>query len=176
VDVSPSSGGTVKVDQTVASSYPAVYPFRNGTNVRLEAVPASGYLFNDWSGDLSHTTNPTTIVIDCDKRIIANFSQMMTLTMAVSGTGSTNPAPGTYDYREGTVVSIEATTDTGWQFDSWTGDVSDTSSAVTTVTMDSDKTITANFSVSWPLVGGVIGGVVLIVLLVVVLITRRSAH
>ncbi len=74
--VSPSGNGTVKVEQTVPSSYPATFTFNNGTEVHLEAVPASGYLFDNWSGGLSGTTNPTTIVIDCNKSITANFSQI----------------------------------------------------------------------------------------------------
>jgi hypothetical protein len=40
--------------------------------------------------------------------------------------------------------SIGATSD--WRFDGWTGDVADPDSASTTVTMDSDKMVTANFA------------------------------
>ena len=72
VDV--SSGGTVKVNQNASSSYPANYTFESGTRVLLVAVPAFGYRFNNWGGDLSGTTNPTLILIDCDKSITANFS------------------------------------------------------------------------------------------------------
>ena len=162
--------------QTVPSSYPAVITFASGTNVRLEAIPASGYLFNNWSGDLSGTTNPTTIVMDCQKKVIANFSRMMTLTMEDSGSGSTTPAAGTRDYSEGTVVSITATPGSAWRFNKWTGDVSDTNSAKTTVTMDSDKTVTAKFSISWSVVGEITGVILLIGFLVVVLIIRRRAY
>ena len=182
MDVSPG-GGTVKVEQAAPSSYPVTYTFDNGKNVRLEAVPTSGYVFNNWSGDLSGTINPTTILMECNKSITANFSQIVhTLTMQLSGSGSITPMVGTHDYGEGTVVSITATPDSGWQFDSWTGDVADPSSATTTLTMGSDKTVIANFSqimtiqVSWPLVGGVIGGLVLVGLLVVVLIIRHRAY
>jgi hypothetical protein len=181
VDVSPADGGIVKVGQAASFSYPATYDFENGTYVNLEAIPASGYLFNGWSGDLSDNTNPTTIVIDCNKRIIASFSQVMhTLTLQVSGSGSITPTMGTYDYSEGTVVSIIATPDSGWQFDSWVGDVSNPDSVAATVTMDTDKTVTANFSqimtihVSWPLVGGIMGGLVLVGLLAILFVRRRA--
>ncbi len=73
MDVSPH-GGIIKVDQDASSSYPVTYTFKNGTNIRLEAVPAFGYRFNSWSGDLSGTDNPINIVIDCSKNIVANFS------------------------------------------------------------------------------------------------------
>ena len=176
MDVSPSDGGIVKVDENLPSSYPIFYFFGSGTEVRLEAVPASGYLFSTWGGDLSGSTNPTTIVVDCNKSITANFSRRVhTLTIQVSGSGSTTPTVGTHNYGEGTVVSITATPDSGWQFDGWTGNITAPGSATTTLTMDSDKTVTAKFSVSWPLVGGLIGGVVLAGLLVTVLIIRRRA-
>jgi hypothetical protein len=69
-----------------------------------------------------------------------------TLTMAVSGSGTTTPAVGDHDYTTGTVVDITATPDGGWQFDIWTGAVAAPTSATTTVTMDAAKTVTANFS------------------------------
>jgi len=70
-----------------------------------------------------------------------------TLTMAVNGSGTTTPAVGAHSgYTTGTVVDITATPAGGWQFDSWTGAVADTSLASTTVTMNADKTVTANFS------------------------------
>jgi hypothetical protein len=75
VDVSPSSGGAVKVEQAIPSSYPGTFTFRNDALVRLEAVPAAGYNFNNWSGDLNSTANPITILVDCNKKITANFSQ-----------------------------------------------------------------------------------------------------
>ncbi|MFC2016127.1 hypothetical protein ACFLUF_00240 [Chloroflexota bacterium] len=76
MDVSSSDGGVVKVEQTTPSSYPVTNDFKSRTNVHLEAVPTPGYFFNNWSGDLSDTTNPTTVLMDCDKRIQANFSQI----------------------------------------------------------------------------------------------------
>jgi len=78
VNVSPSDGGIITVDQLTPDSYPATYAFENGTSVDLEAVPASGYFFESWSGKLSGTTNPATVVIDCNKSITANFSPITT--------------------------------------------------------------------------------------------------
>jgi pectate lyase len=50
------------------SSYPA------GTVVTLTATPFAGFTFTNWSGDLSTTANPTTIVMNANKRVVANFS------------------------------------------------------------------------------------------------------
>ncbi|MFC2001607.1 hypothetical protein ACFLUZ_03770 [Chloroflexota bacterium] len=147
MDVSPGGGGIVRVNENVSSSYPVTSDFPSGSSVVLEAIPASGYRFDNWNGDLADTINPTSIDITCNKNITANFSQVKhTLTMQVSGSGSVTPITGTHVYSQGTIVSIKATPDNGWQFDGWTGDVSDTSSATTTVTMVLDKTVAANFS------------------------------
>ena len=69
-----SQGGSVIVNQAAPSSYPASYTFEDGSEVRLEAVPAAGYQFESWSGDLAGTANPGTVVIDCNKSVTANFS------------------------------------------------------------------------------------------------------
>ena len=69
------------------------------------------------------------------------------LTMGVSpiGAGTTTPAEGAHSYPDGTVVDITATPAAGYQFVNWTGDVVDADDPTTTVTMDADKTVTANF-------------------------------
>jgi levanase/fructan beta-fructosidase len=68
-------------------------------------------------------------------------------TLTTSATsGGTVTAGGTYD--EGTIVTITATPDAGYQFDGWSGDAGASGSNPLSVTMDSDKSITANFSVS----------------------------
>lgn len=67
------------------------------------------------------------------------------LTISVTGQGTTNPIAGTYNYKAGQTVTITATPNSTWKFDNWSGDASGTS-ATTTVKMDSDKTVVANFS------------------------------
>jgi len=84
VDVSPTHG-IVKVNQIAPSSYPFEYTFDSDTEVSLEAVPAFGYAFRRWSGDLSGTTNPNIIKIDCDKNITADFSFDWSLVASVIG-------------------------------------------------------------------------------------------
>lgn len=48
-------------------------------SIGLEAVPAAGYRFESWSGDLSGTTSPAIVMIDCDKAITASFSEVASL-------------------------------------------------------------------------------------------------
>jgi len=68
-----------------------------------------------------------------------------TLTMKVDGNGSTTPSVGRHTYDAGTEVDISAAADAGWEFDSWSGDVTNPSSSSTTVTVDADKSVVANF-------------------------------
>lgn len=67
-----------------------------------------------------------------------------TLNTATSGQGSGTVTPGGV-YTSGQSVVITATENTGSTFVGWTGNVSGTSNPLT-ITMDSDKTITATFN------------------------------
>jgi len=78
-----------------------------------------------------------------------------TLTTASTTGGSvTTPGEaGPYTYDEGTLVNLEATPDAGYQFVNWTGDVgtiADVNTATTTITMNGDYAITANFTLRIP--------------------------
>jgi uncharacterized repeat protein (TIGR02543 family) len=120
-----------------------------GTVVTLTAVPDAGWEFDGWSGDLTGTTNPTTITMNSNKSVTATFSQLpvpdYTLTVNIVGQGSValNPPGGTYP--QGTGVCMTATPDTGWQFDGWSGDLTGTANPGC-ITMNADKTVTATFS------------------------------
>jgi Leucine-rich repeat (LRR) protein len=130
-----------------------------GAVISIIATPAAGYHFVGWSGDMGTIANvnaaSTTITINDDYSIIANFEESAvtyyTLTMAVTGSGSTSPAVGQHTYAAGTVVSIIATPAGGYYFVNWTGNVgtvANVNGASTTITMSEDYSITANFEVA----------------------------
>jgi uncharacterized repeat protein (TIGR02543 family) len=77
------------------------------------------------------------------------FTLQHTLNLNTTGTGAgsvtANPAGPDYDY--GTVVTLTATANTGSTFTGWSGDLSGTTNPIT-LTMDSDKTITATFELN----------------------------
>ena len=72
-----------------------------------------------------------------------------TLTVASTSGGSVIiPGEGTYTRYEGLVVDLVATPNAGYRFDEWTGDVgtiADVYAASTTITMNGDYSITAEF-------------------------------
>jgi hypothetical protein len=72
-----------------------------------------------------------------------------TLTLSATAGGTTDPEPGTYPYDGGTEVIITATPSSGYTFSGWSGDVSSYYHRIT-IAMDSDKSITANFSQTAP--------------------------
>jgi len=85
VSVAPAGSGAVKVDGTTyGPPYPrTVSGITLNSTVTLEAVPASGYSFSSWSGDVTGAANPTTLVANSAKTFAANFT-----------TSPTPPPPG----------------------------------------------------------------------------------
>jgi hypothetical protein len=147
LDVTPHEGGTVEVNGRPQSSYPGSRAFIEDTVIELEAQPTADYEFVGWSGDLSGRENPVTIEMDSAKKVTAIFSNVIhPLLIQFNGHGSTNPAVGTYNYPEGSEVIITATPDSGWRFDSWSGEVAFPHLATTIIVMSIDKVVTANFS------------------------------
>jgi len=73
LNLAGSGNGSVTVDGEVAV-LPWSGSFDCGTQISLEAVPDSGWTFIAWSGDLSEDENPTTIVLDRDTSITAEFT------------------------------------------------------------------------------------------------------
>jgi len=94
------------------------------------------------------------------------------LTISSAGGGSVSePGEGTFTYNKDMLVNLVATSDAGYEFVNWTGDVStiaDVEEAATTVAMNADHAIAANFEeiplppVKWQLVGGIIAAVVVV--------------
>ena len=58
---------------TVALS-PTGDSYASGTVVTLTATGNTGYVFSAWSGDVTGSTNPTTITVDGDKTVTATFA------------------------------------------------------------------------------------------------------
>jgi len=78
---------TVDAANGTVTKNPNQTSYVSGTQVTLTAMPAAGYIFSGWSGDLTGTTNPAIITMNSNKTITANFSQM---TLSVDLKVSTN--------------------------------------------------------------------------------------
>ena len=136
VSSSPSEGGTVSTSGGI---------YDPDASITLVATPSPGYKFISWSGDASGTSPSTTITMDSDKTVTACFDTIqyqLQVSSSPSEGGMVSTSGGTYD--PDTTVTLVATPSPGYEFISWSGDASGTSPS-TTITMDSDKTITARF-------------------------------
>lgn len=55
------------------SANPEAENYRFGSEVLLTATPKEGYIFKEWSGDAKGFANPTTIVVNAEMNVVANF-------------------------------------------------------------------------------------------------------
>ncbi|MCW4009297.1 MAG: InlB B-repeat-containing protein, partial [Candidatus Bathyarchaeota archaeon] len=117
--------------------------YHYGDTVDIKAMNAVGWTFAGWSGASTATTN-TTLTMTGNLTVTATFSQNnYTLTMVTVGQGSVSPGNATYS--AGAVANLTATPAAGWTFSGWSGeDLSGT--ADTTITMNSNMTVTATFT------------------------------
>jgi hypothetical protein len=149
--ISSTIGGSV----TTPGEGPHTYD--EGTVVDLVAEAEAGYWFVNWAGDIDTIANPdsakTTITMHGDYEITANFEQIppiqydLTISSTVGGSVTT-PGEGIRTYDEGTLVDLVAEAEAGYEFVNWTGDVGtiiSINTSITTITMHSSYSITANF-------------------------------
>jgi hypothetical protein len=139
--VSASAGGQV------SQPGEGTFTYDHGEIVTLEARAGAGYHFVEWSGSFASAANPATLEMNSNHQVTANFAiNQHTLTVASGGNGSVTGS-GTYNW--GSTVSIAATADAHYRFVSWITSgsvtVANASSAGTTVTINGDGTVTANF-------------------------------
>ncbi|MBA7675626.1 hypothetical protein ES703_83862 [subsurface metagenome] len=147
--ISTTTGGTT--DPT-----PSVYTHPEGTVVRVTALPASGYRFSHWEIDsVVRTENPIDVTMDRNYTLRAVFEAIpppeYTLTISVTGAGSTDPAPGQYIHPEGTIARVTAFPAPGfWEFDHWELDGEVRTENPIDVLMDRDHTLHAVFVAAPP--------------------------
>jgi uncharacterized repeat protein (TIGR02543 family) len=155
------------------------FDFGEGVEVTLFEAPGTNCGFSSWIGDGSGGATDTTrlVVMDTDHSVIANFATPApvvikhTLTVEATSTGGcasahvTSSPSGiavtvgnidTYDFDEGTLVTLTEVASTGCLFDSWTGDGATVTGAPNQrqVTMDMDYSVTANFVPVAPIAAG----------------------
>jgi hypothetical protein len=154
--ISSGAGGSVTNPGEGTFAYDDVTP------VDLVAEPEAGYYFLNWTGDVGTIADAnaatTTITIDGDYSITANFgaipADQYSLVICTTTEGwlsrgkVTTPGEGTFGYDPGTVVNLVAEPEPRYHFVKWTGDVgtiADANAATTTITIDGDYSITADF-------------------------------
>ena len=147
VNRNPAAGGTV----SPATQQTDIAP---GTQTAITATPANGYEFVNWTasgGTIANANSAaTSVTVNGNTTVTANF-QPITYTLAVNRNpaagGTVSPANQT-GITAGTTIPITATQATGYEFVNWTvsgGTVANANSAATSVTVNGNTTVTANF-------------------------------
>jgi hypothetical protein len=133
-----TGNGTVQTD-------PAQNEYLHGTVVEITAVPATGWVFDRWEGDLTGNTNPASLTMDGPKTVRAVFVEIENvLTINIEGQGIVDKNPDLEKYALGAEVTLTATPATGWLFGGWSGAVESMVNPIVVV-MDDQKTIRALF-------------------------------
>jgi len=148
-----TEGGSVTTPDKEISVHDA------NTTVDLVAETNEGYQFLKWTGDVSTIDDvnaaSTNISMNASYSITATFLTphpepvMATLTISSTEGGSViTPGEGQFSYPMGTEVSLVAEAVSDYRFFYWSGDVytfTDVDAASTTIIMNGDYSITANF-------------------------------
>jgi len=151
VTIAPAGSGTVS-GAGIACAGDCWEVYNLNDTVVLNAAAGAGFAFDSWTGCDSPVGATCTMTMDGDKLVTANFQPVATLDVViappggggVTGTGINCPADCTEQYLPGTVVVLDAVASVGYAFDSWTG-CDSPSGATCTMTMNTDKTVAANF-------------------------------
>ena len=123
VNVTPDVGGTVT---------PSSGTYAMGSTVKVLATPAAEYIFKEWTGGFTGTTNPANVIMDIDKTVTAVFEKReYPLSLTIVGSGTVKEeiikiAAASTNYKSGTTVRLTPQPSAGFQFKKWSGD--DTSS------------------------------------------------
>jgi len=152
---------TLTISSTIGGSVTTpgegTFPYDAGTVVDLVAEAETGYQFVNWSDNVGTIADvnaaSTTIIMNDDYSIGADFAAIppvrYNLTISSTGGGSvTIPGEAMFTYDEGTLVDLVAEAKAGYEFVNWTGDVGtiiSINTSITTITMHSSYSITANF-------------------------------
>lgn len=119
--------------------------YLDGTVVNPTAVPAEGWAFVGWGGDLAGNVNPTSLLlVGGDKAIQAQFQPVWQFNASAGVGGTVAWLPYQTNYLDGTVVSVTAVPSNGFIFTGWTG-ATNTSANPLVLQLSRDTQVQANF-------------------------------
>ena len=105
---------TTEGSGTVAKN-PDSATYTYGTAVELTATASDGWFFSYWSGNLTGSANPATVIINGDLSFQAHFNQEITHTITASfGTGGSITPSGAVVANDGEDKTFTITSDTGY--------------------------------------------------------------
>ncbi len=141
ITVTQGADGTITPGTTVVDSgADQVFTITPDANYHIDDVLVNGVSVGAVETyTFENVTNDGTITAS-----FAIYTYNLTVTNSIGGS-VTQPGEGTFHYPVGEVVDLLAVPLTGYEFGSWTGDVAGVNDAATTITMNDDEVIYANF-------------------------------
>ncbi len=136
---------TVIAENGSVEKDPLLLTYTHGASVVLTPEAEVGYTFSGWSGNATGNANPLTVTMDANKTITALFTQNTYTLTVVAEHGSVAKNPTLLAYNHGASVVLTPSPEVGYTFTGWSGNATGNANPLT-VTMDANKTITANFS------------------------------
>lgn len=130
---------------------PVQETYAENSSVTLTAIANAGYTFLNWSGAVSGTTNPISIIMDNNKNVVANFVAIQyQVSLSVNGgIGGTVSGGGTFN--QGQSITVLATPSAGYSFVHWTeNDIPVSTNASYTFNVDQARVLMAQFQVIAP--------------------------
>jgi hypothetical protein len=122
--------------------------FNSGATVTVTATPNTGYTFSNWTenGVIVSTTASYPFLLTANRVLVANFLiNTYTLNVTIVGNGTVAKNPDRLTYNHGTTVQLTATPVSGSIFSGWSGADASGSTNPLTITMNSNKNVTATF-------------------------------
>ena len=174
VDLNSPGNGSISVNNTTVSIFPARLIYNKNIEVTLIALPDTGYKLSNWGGDLSGSASPAKFILNSNKNITATFikenagSVTYNLTISIiQGSGSFTVGTSIYkkynqSFTFGSVLTLSAIPDSGYTFSNWSGSISSVQPSIQ-VTMNTNKNIYLSFveqseeergGIAWQVVSG----------------------
>jgi len=142
ITATAGTGGSIDPSGEVEVDY--------GDSINFSVIADDGYAVEDVVSDgvsIGQVDNYTYTKVTSDHTIHATFKlKTYTLTTSVVGQGTVTKNPNKPTYDHGEEVQLTANPDEGWNFASWSGDLSGSANPAN-ITMDSNKTVTATFTI-----------------------------
>ncbi|MDZ7771578.1 MAG: GDSL-type esterase/lipase family protein [Balneolaceae bacterium] len=125
--------------------------YRHGTVVELAAVPAEGWHFVEWTGDLQSTQDTVQVQMQGPKKITAVFEiDRFDLVVNSEGNGSVSQqvvAADSTTYDWGSLVELTAQPDEGHHFVEWSGDLEGSENPAR-ITVKGPRQVNAHFAIN----------------------------
>ena len=143
--VTPSEGGKIILS-------PQEPNYVEGSTVTLTPEPNENWVFKQWEGDATGSTTPLQLTMTANKNVVGVFVKRdYPLNIKIEGEGTVEekiiPNTSGREYPHGTTVELTPKAKDGWEFESWSGDLTGNENPKR-ITVDKQKNITAKFKES----------------------------